>query len=165
MKKNVISYQALHKMPVFISFFSNTTESELRARVELNVTMTLGHRTRIKKIVDGDLILLVNKDTKEAFGVTRAMGKCVEPHPFDAAMVYSHSDYNKWEIVVQSIVFFKKRLSQDTVCKLIGGKSSYKTNIYKNFINGFQEAFVNTDEPNEKSTILNTLETWLDTYV
>jgi hypothetical protein len=165
MKKNVIPYQALHKMPVFISFFSDTTEAELRTRTELNVTMTLGHRTRIKKIDAGDIILLVNKDTKEAFGVTRALGKCIKPHPFDAAMVYSHSDYNKWEILVQPIVFFKKRLSQDTVCKLIGGKSSYKTNIYKNFPNGFQEAFVKTDEPHEKGTILNTLETWLDTYI
>jgi hypothetical protein len=165
MKKIIKECQSLLKMPVFISFFDNTTEAELRARVELNVTMTLGHRTRIKKIDEGDLILLVNKDTKEAFGVTRAMGKCVEPHPFDAAMVYSQSEYNKWEVLIHPIVFFKTRLSQDTVCKMIGGKSTYKTNIYKNFINGFQEAFVNTDDPEEKRTILDTLETWLDTYV
>jgi hypothetical protein len=165
MKKIIKECQSLPNMPVFISFFDNTTEAELRTRIELNVTMTLGHRNRIKKIEKGDLILLVNKDTKEAFGVTRAMGKCVEPHPFDAAMVYSQSKYNKWEVLVQPIIFFKKRLSQDTVCKLIGGKSSYRTNIYRNFQNGFQEAFVKTDDPDEKRFILDTLETWLDTYV
>lgn len=136
----------------------------MRTRSELDVTMTLGHKTR-NKIDKGDIILLVNKDKKEAFAVTRALGKCVEPHPFDAALVYSQSDYNKWETNVQPIVFFKSRLSQDTVRILIGGKSHYRTNIYKNFQNGFQEAFVKTDEPDEKSTILYTLETWLSTYV
>ncbi len=155
-------------MPVFISFFSNVTEAEMRTRAELNVTinvtMTLGHHTR-NKIDTGDIILLVNKDTKEAFAVTRALGKCVEPHPFDAVLMYSKSDYNKWETLVQPIVFFKTRLSQDAVRIFIGGKSYYKTNIYKNFPNGFQEAFIKTDEPDEKSKILYTLETWLATYV
>ena len=120
----------------YISIFSNLTEQELRNHME---GFTLSHSTNVN-ISDGDGILLVNKDRKYVFGVTRATSSAYIPTV--PQNIYSDAKYNKWEIDVEPVVYFANPISYEDLRELIGASSNYKTNIYKGFLNGFQEAFV-----------------------
>jgi hypothetical protein len=116
----------------YISIFSNLTEQELRNHME---GFTLSHSTNVN-ISDGDGILLVNKDRKYVFGVTRATSSAYIPTV--AQNIYSDTKYNKWEIDVEPVVYFANPISYEDLRELIGASPNYKTNI----LNGFQEAFV-----------------------
>jgi len=116
----------------YISIFSNLTEQELRNHME---GFTLSHSTNVN-ISDGDGILLVNKDRKYVFGVTRATSSAYIPTV--AQNIYSDTKYNKWEIDIEPVVYFANPISYEDLRELIGASPNYKTNI----LNGFQEAFV-----------------------
>ena len=142
----------------YISIFSNLTEQELRNHME---GFTLSHSTNVN-ISDGDGILLVNKDRKYVFGVTRATSSAYIPTV--AQNIYSDTKYNKWEIDVEPVVYFANPISYEDLRELIGASPNYKTNIYK----GFQEAFVSlgANEPAPDSAeILRKLDTIVKMHV
>ena len=147
---------------IYISIFSNLTESELRNHMG---GFTLSHSTKVN-ISDGDGILLVNKDRKYVFGVARATSSAYIPTV--PQNIYSETKYNKWEIDIEPVVYFANIISYEDLRELIGASPNYKTNIYKGFLNGFQEAFVSlgANEPAPDSAeILRKLDTIVRMHV
>ena len=119
----------------YISIFSNTTEQDLRN----HQGFTLSHSTNVNISV-GDGIILVNKERRCIFGITRATSSAYIPAV--AQNIYSETKYNKWEVNVEPFVYFANPISYEDLRELIGANANYRTNIYKGFLNGFQEAFV-----------------------
>ena len=146
----------------YTNIFSNLTESELRNHMG---RFTLSHSTKVN-ISDGDGILLINKDRRYAFGVARATSSAYIPTV--PQKIYSIPKYNKWEIDIEPVVYFANPISYEDLRELIGASPDYRTNIYKGFLNGFQEAFVSlgANEPAPDSAeILRRLDTIVRMHV
>ena len=123
---------------IYICIFSELTELELRS---YEGVCTMSHGTKVN-ITSGDGILLINKDRQYVFGATRATSSAYKPTTDLSQNVYSNHKYNKWEVTIRPIVYFTNPILYEELRELIGASVKYKTNIYKGFLNSFQEAFV-----------------------
>ena len=146
-----------------MSWFNNESKTDFRN----SDTTTFGHENCCRTIKMGDYVILSNKDTKTIFAVARVAGPCYKPNPGTARNIYREPKYNKWEMPIENIVFLRNPVSLDYLRKWIGGENAYRTNIYKPFRNGFQQAFINSRNisETEKAEILHHLDTFVRMFI
>jgi len=143
-----------------ITYFSNKTESENKNK------NFIGSKNRVNVNIN-DIVVMINLDSKEIFGVARIKTKCIEPHPYDSFNIYSGKDmsYNKYEIGIDNVFYLKNRISLKDVCDLVRGDAKYKTNIYKGFPSSWIPAFCKNENNERIDDVLHRFYNWIQTYV
>lgn len=150
-------------MTIYMSWFNNESETDFR-----NSDMTtFGHDNCSRTIKAGDRVILSNKETKMVFAVARVSGPCYRPSPENARNIYREQKYNKWEMPIEKIRFLRNPVSLDYLRKWVHGENAYRTNIYKPFRNGFQQAFVSSRNisETEKAEILYHLDIFIRMFI
>jgi hypothetical protein len=150
------------KYKIYITYFSNKTEYENKNK------KYIGSKKKVNVNIN-DIVVMINLDSKEMFGVARITQKCIEPHPYDSCDIYTGKDvlYNKYEIGIDNIFYLKNRISLKNIRDLLGGfeLDKYKTNIYKGFPSSWIPAFVKNDENQSVIDVMTKFYNWIQTYV
>lgn len=106
---------------ICVSIFDNHTEEQF-----LRHPGMLGHNKKVKCVVDKDIVVCYNKDTKKIFaiGILRAIdGDKIyrETHPFDQDLyTQEYKQYNKYEIGVR--IFLIEPVSIEIINEICGLK-------------------------------------------
>lgn len=145
---------------IYITYFSNKTEYENRNK------KYIGSKNKINVNIN-DIVVMINLDSKEMFGVARISKKCIEPHPYDSLDIYKGEDtlYNNYEIGIDNIFYLKNRISLKNVRDLLGGIATYKTNIYKGFPSSWIPAFCKNKDNESVTDVVTKFYNWIQTYV
>lgn len=148
------------KVKIYITYFSNKTESENKNK------NLIGSKNRVNVNIN-DIVVMINLDSKEIFGVARIKTNCIEPHPYDSFDIYGGKDmsYNKYEIGIDNVFYLKNRISLKDVCDLVQGDNKYKTNIYKGFPCSWIPAFCKNENNEKIDDVLYRFYNWIQTYV